>query len=327
MQVKGNPMQFNRDAVIKSLEDNGYAVIPNVLSIQECDTYIKEYKDWAKQVEDTGIPFTSFESLIQGYSIGHFNATWRVRLKAKEVFSQIWKTEKLLSSIDAVALSYPPEEGNKLYAKPNQDWLHIDQGGHRIGLHAFQGAVYLEEACETDHCFRVLAKSHKEHENFMKIFPHVGPETRDIEFYKLDEKEIKWYIEERGCKLTKVPAPKGGIILWDSRTVHDNSRPEFGRPNQDRWRHIVFVCMTPAAWATQGDLAKKHESYKNLLMTSHWPSVGVGLFPCSSSQKTPTITELPEIAKTKEAKMLMGIEPYDFEDGTPNGPRNPEIKL
>ncbi|CAC5393617.1 unnamed protein product [Mytilus coruscus] len=286
MQVKGNPMQFNRDAVINSLEDNGYAVIPNVLSIQECDTYIKEYKDWAKQVEDTGIPFTSFESLIQGYSIG-----------------------------------------NKLYAKPNQDWLHIDQGGHRIGLHAFQGAVYLEEACETDHCFRVLAKSHKEHENFMKIFPHVGPETRDIEFYKLDEKEIKWYIEERGCKLTKVPAPKGGIILWDSRTVHDNSRPEFGRPNQDRWRHIVFVCMTPAAWATQGDLAKKHESYKNLLMTSHWPSVGVGLFPCSPSQKTPTITELPEIAKTKEAKMLMGIEPYDFEDGTPNGPRNPEIKL
>lgn len=320
-------MQFNRDAVIKSLEDNGYAVIPNVLSLQECDTYIKEYKDWAKQVEDTGIPFTSFESLIQGYRIGHFNASWRVRLKAKEVFSKIWKTEKLLSSIDAVALSYPPEEGNKLYAKPNQEWLHIDQGGHRIGLHAFQGAVYLEEACETDHCFRVLAKSHKEHENFMKNFPHVGPETEEIEFYKLDEKEIKWYIEERGCTLTKVPAPKGGMILWDSRTVHDNSKPEFGRPNNDRWRHIVFVCMTPATWATPGDIAKKHESYKKLLMTSHWPSVGVGLFPESPSQTTPSITELPEIAKTKEAKLLMGMESYDFEDGTTNGPPNPEMKL
>jgi hypothetical protein len=39
-----------RATVIQSLEENGYAVIPNVLDTNDCDLYIKEYKDWAKQV-------------------------------------------------------------------------------------------------------------------------------------------------------------------------------------------------------------------------------------------------------------------------------------
>ena len=102
-----------RDAVLSSLQENGYAVIPNVLSIHDCDMYIEEYRDWAKQVEDSGIPFLSFQSLIQGYRIGHFNASWQVRLTVKDVFRQIWNTDKLLTSVDAVALSYPPEQGRK----------------------------------------------------------------------------------------------------------------------------------------------------------------------------------------------------------------------
>ena len=95
----------------KSLEEFGYAVIPNVISLQDCDDYIKEYREWAEQVENTGIPFLSFESLIQGYRIGHFNDSWQVRLKVREIFSKIWSTDKLLTSVDAVALSYPPEQG------------------------------------------------------------------------------------------------------------------------------------------------------------------------------------------------------------------------
>lgn len=317
-------VQFDRATVIQSLEENGYAVIPNVLDISDCDLYIKEYKDWAQQVEDTGISFRSFESLIQGHRIGHFNASWCVRLKVKDVFAQIWQTDKLLSSVDAVALSYPPEQGSKLFAEPNTGWLHIDQGDFRVGCHAYQGAVYLEEATSMDHCLRVLSKSHLYHEELIKQFPDIGQHTRVIEHYRLDDRQRKWYIENNGCKLTKVPVPKGGMVLWDSRTVHDNSRPEFGRPNKDRWRHMVLVCMTPAAWATDEDIAQKRKAYNKLLMTTHWPSRGVSLFP-ERIGKAPTISKLPDIAKTFEVKQLMGIEAYDFEDGEPNGPDEPKI--
>ena len=112
-----------RATVIQSLEENGYAVIPNVLDTNDCDLYIKEYKDWAKQVENSGIPFLSFESLIQGYRTGHCNASWCVRLKVKDVFAQIWQTDKLLSSIDAVALSYPPEQGECYLMKRTQIYV------------------------------------------------------------------------------------------------------------------------------------------------------------------------------------------------------------
>lgn len=320
-------MVFDRDLVIRELEENGYAVIPNVLSTNDCDTYIQEYKDFINQFEDKGTGFFNCESVIQTYRIGHFNATWQVRLKVKDVFANIWQTEKLLTSVDAVAISKPPEEGDNQFATPNQNWFHLDQGGQREGRHAYQGGVYLEGTTDKDHCFRVLTKSHKYHSEFYEEFPEAKKFTRDMEFYKLNKHQQEWYIN-KGCVPTKVPVPKGGIVLWDSRTVHDNARPEFGRPNADRWRFVVFVCMAPAYWANVDDLAKKHNAYKKLLMTTHWPSQGVSTFreyqPTSKKSVIDTVDTLPDIAKSLPAKQLMGIEPYDFDDDNPNGPEKPK---
>lgn len=36
------------------------------------------------------------------------------------------------------------------------------------------------------------------------------------------------------------------------------------------------------------------------------------------------LTELPEIATKKKAKLLMGVEKYDFSDGKSNGPEEPK---
>lgn len=317
-------IQINRDEVMRNLEEFGYAVIPNVLTEEVCDQYIKEYKDWLTQIEESDLPLMSSSSLIQGYRIGHLNASWSVRLKVKDVFEQIWQTDKLLSSVDAVALSRPPEEGCQKFAKPGEYWLHLDQGAHKKGVHAYQSGVYLEESSDTDYCFRVLAKSHKEQDNFSAAFPKYGEVTKDVEYYQLTSKERDWYMQTKGCQLTKVPVPKGGMVLWDSRTVHDNVKPEQGRQHIGRWRHVVFVCMTPAAWATPKDIALKQNAYDNLLLTTHWPSRDVSTFRAYpyESEMSP-LKELPDIAKTKEAKLLMGVEEYDFKDGLSNGPPIP----
>ena len=139
-----------RATVIQSLEENGYAVIPNVLDISDCDLYIKEYKDWAQRVEDTGITISSFESLIQGHRIGHFNASWCVRLKVKDVFAQIWQTDKLLSSVDAMALSYPPEQGQFYLVKRTQIYMFVclmvfNATFNNISLISWRSVLLLEE--------------------------------------------------------------------------------------------------------------------------------------------------------------------------------------
>ena len=212
--------------------------------------------------------------------------------------------------------------GGEDFAMPDEDWFHLDQAEQRQGLHAFQGAVYLEETTETDHCFRVLEKSHIYHTDFFQNFPAAGKSSRKQEFYRLNKTQKSWYYK-MGCKKRKVPCPKGGMVLWDSRTVHDNCKPEYNRPHNDRWRFVVFVSMTPAMWARPEDLAKKYEAYEKLLITTHWASQGITTFK-EKQVKHFTIDTQPEIARTIECRLLFGIEPYDFEDGEPNGPKEPQ---
>ncbi|XP_060073795.1 uncharacterized protein LOC132553556 [Ylistrum balloti] len=313
------------ESTLKDLKENGYTVVPNVLTHEECDKYIAQYKTWLQKFEDTGRECFHRNSVIQSYRTGHFSTTWEVRLKTKPVFEQLWKTEKLLSSADAIAISKPPEAGSKLFAAPDTDWFHLDQAGCRLGLHAFQGGVNLEESTETDHCFRVMAKSHLYHSEFYRAFPKAEVKTKESEFYRLNKAQKDWY-RRKGCQRVKVPVPKGGIVLWDSRTVHDNVKPVFDQPNKDRWRFVVFVSMTPAIWAKPEDIAEKNKAYDNLLTTSHWSSQGVKNFKeynPKPGEHELTVHEQPDIAKTTAAKLLFGREKYDFKDGKPNGPKEP----
>ena len=215
------------------------------------------------------------------------------------------------------------------FREPNQDWLHIDQGAQREGLHAYQGAVYLEEQTTDDYCFRVLAKSHKLHKEFFEKYPAAVTKTQKLEFYKLSATQKKWYKDE-GAELTYVPVPKGGIVIWDSRTVHDNTPPSRDRSDSDRWRFVVFVSMTPAHWASEEDIRFKQDAYRKMLITSHWSSQNLKTFkPFNINMRKRghseiSIQKLPDEARSEDARRLSGVEPYDFDDGLPNGPDKPK---
>ncbi|XP_025080920.1 uncharacterized protein LOC112556286 isoform X2 [Pomacea canaliculata] len=318
--VNSTAVQFNRDAILKELNDKGYCVIPDVLTSDECDVYIGKYRDWLATFGEDEAPFQR-HSIIQSYRVGHLEPTWEVRLKAKSVFQTIWQTDKLLSSVDAVAIAEPPEKESQAFDTPNTNWFHLDQSAIRVGLHGYQGAVYLEETSETDYCFRVLVGSHKQYDSFYDRDEAVARKSIKLDYYKLNNNDVAWY-QQHDCYPSKVPVPKGGMVVWDSRLVHDNCRPEEGRPNKDRWRFVVFVCMTPARWARKKDLQLKREAYKKLLMTSHWPSQGITFFEERPLhiEEGHRIKKLPGVARSHEAKLLAGVEEYDFEDGRPNGP-------
>ena len=218
------------------------------------------------------------------------------------------------------------------YRKDSKDWLHLDQGVRREGLHAYQGAVYLEEQTKEDYCFRVLAKSHLYHAEFFKTFPDGVAKTERQDFYKLSAQEKSFYYN-KGCTLENVPVPKGGIVLWDSRTVHDNTPPMAKRSKPDRWRFVVFVSMTPALWASEKDMEFKKDAYRRMLLTSHWSSQGLATFKEYKVVKynknfvNVSIDFLPDIARTREARLLAGDERYDFQDGHPNGPDAPKWRF
>jgi hypothetical protein len=52
------------------------------------------------------------------------------------------------------------------------------------------------------------------HEEFYDTFPKAVEEAAGEDFYRLSQEHVDWYLAQ-GCKVKKVPVPKGGMVLWD----------------------------------------------------------------------------------------------------------------
>ena len=311
-------------AVLRTLEEDGVAVLPGVLTETECNDHITHIHTWLAQFGEKGFPETR-GSIIHNYKAAHHPVAWSTRLRTTKVFEALWETDKLISSIDGMAIGHPPELGNASVLAGRTHNLHLDQGDKKKGLHAYQGAVYLETADEDDWCFVVMNGSHSRHQDF---FENREPQPAGKgEFLLLSKDDIAWY-ESMGCPVRRVPVPKGGMVLWDSRTVHAGAPPHKHRQHPDRWRYVVFVCMVPAAWASPEDMAKKKEAYETMSCSRHWPAHGFEVF---NEVKTPpeyhAVRELPDVARTEKARLLAGDLQYDFIDGKPNGPPKPEFDV
>ena len=302
----------------EDLDKKGYTVVHEVVSPEECDEVISQYQKWLAQFKRGTWP-SSYNGIINEYNTGHMTPTWEIRLKTKKVFAQLWETEKLLTSFDAIAIGRPPEDGKEAFQKPGKHWLHTDQTASRLGLHAYQGAVYLEEQCEDDWTFHVMKGSHKLLDTFYEKHPAAARESEPLGYYNLLPNELQFYKDTGDFKMIRVPVPKGGMALWDSRLIHANARPLEQRKHPGRWRYTVFVSMTPAIWATAEDIAKHKEAYENAWMTSHWSSTRIMPYVSMGSPNIVYPLEVPEVAKTEVAMKLSGMMPYDFGDGQPNG--------
>ncbi|XP_071110372.1 uncharacterized protein [Haliotis cracherodii] len=300
----------------EELRVKGYTVVEGVLTNEESDKYRGMYSDWLASFNGNW-PHSS-KSLIHEYKVGHMEPTWAVRLKAKKVFEEIWGTEKLLSSMDSIAIGRPPEDGEEDFLSPGEHWLHIDQGPGREGLHAYQGALYLETVDEDDWAFEAIENSHEYHDRYYVECDYAIKKRKENPSWglkRLNDEDVDYFTKERGLKTKRVPCPKGGIILWDSRLVHANSRPIKGRKNPGRWRYVVFVSMTPAKWTAEGSLEIKRKAYKEMRVTGHWSTNGIHIFPQELPPNAPKdpnpLTEHPPSAQTKEAKQLAGVLPYE----------------
>ncbi len=146
----------------------------------------------------------------------------------------------------------------------------------------------------------------------------------DLEYVDLTEEEVEWY-KSKGCQPMRQPMKKGGMILWDSRLAHQGAPPKRGRQHPGRWRFVNFVCMGPAAWATEKDIETKKRAYQKVLNTAHWPSRDVVIVNFAEDAKAENLS-LPDVALTDEARKLAGVLPYDFNDGQSNGPPPPQCR-
>lgn len=311
--------------ILFSLDTYGYAVVPNILTKKECDNNIKLIWKWLENL-GTGIkkddPKTwkglnwpsNIHGIIQHHRIGHTDFAWNVRThpNVHSVFAKIWNTNRLLVSYDAACIMKPPELTG--YWGRDNVWYHTDQSYRDSSKKCIQGLVTLEEMGSEDGTLKILAGSHNYHKEFVDYKKEKDPkwEAKSNNWHKLDKDELEWYKNKEDIDEIRIDAPKGSLVLWDSRTIHQNSPPQKGRKNA-RWRYVIYSCMLPVDGIKSRDMTKKLKAVKELRMTTHWP-YPVYLFPekpRTYGKELPsmnTVNKLPEL--TPLGKKLAGIDPY-----------------
>ncbi|MCH9716677.1 MAG: hypothetical protein K0U52_06275, partial [Gammaproteobacteria bacterium] len=219
------------EAANQQLIEQGWTVIPNILSPRECEQGIDGIWEWLAFINpniqrhdpeswsNRNWPVTMHQ-IIQHYGVGQQEFVWNIRThpKVKQVFSYLWDTNNLITSFDGINVTRPPETGYIQFHNDQRSWLHLDQGPktskrsqtkrHRRKKDptcaCIQGFVSLEDAAEDDAVLQLYQGSHHLHEAF---FDHLHASNRPAsDWYKLTADDRQWYLD-RGCQHLRIAVP------------------------------------------------------------------------------------------------------------------------
>lgn len=278
-------------AAAEHLKVHGWAVVPGVVDAATCDRARAEMWDWVERTTQHRVkrsaPATcsaknwvpNSHYIVQQYAIGHSPAAWIARRDkgVQRVFAELWGTDKLTVSFDGANLRPAPENVPGQAWPKAHTWLHKDQSVYRDGLECIQGFVTYEDVDgDEDATLMVIPGSHLTHAELTQKH-RIRPAHRATfkpdngDWFKFTPAQLaKIYGEDWKAKTHRVSAPKGSVVLWDSRATHQGCEPVEGRAHA-RDRALAYVCFGPEALMTENERKKKRDAATNNRTTSHWP--------------------------------------------------------
>lgn len=294
---------------LKDLEELGYCVVPQVLSSAEAEVLYERVwhefieKAWPNcRMEDRSnweeaFPMHNKMGIFAGPA-GQTQVMWDLRQDPRivEVFAKVWNTSDLIVSMDGMSLMCPPEIREGYY----EPWPHVDQGilrrqdgvAHsnnppvdfvsesslKTQPFTIQGQFLFEDSFEGDGGFYCIPKSHLRFTEFASQLEAINA----LEISREEKREArKEYLQnffgqsadESGnpyC-MKHITAPRGSLILWDSRTLHWNQHASKDRDNP-KVRMVGYLCYVPKARLTSEDKALREEVFEMGVSTGHNPS-------------------------------------------------------
>lgn len=247
------------------LEEQGYCVIPHVLSPSEAEVLYERVwhefieKAWPNCKMDDRRNWKETFPIHNPFAIfcgpaGQIQPMWDVRQDPRivDIFAEIWNTHELIVSMDGLSLMCPVEirEG---YTKP---FPHVDQGilfdyasesPLKTAPYTIQGQFLFEDSFEGDGGFYCIPKSH-------------------LRFGKFTPKELF-----AACPSVHVIAPRGSLILWDSRTVHWNQHASKDSLSSNV-RMVGYLCYVPKSRLTEEGRKIRQKAFEKGVSTTHDPA-------------------------------------------------------
>lgn len=259
---------------ISDLDEKGYAVVPGVLTDAECDSVLEKMKSFiaglGRNIEERN-DLSNIHGIYQHYGVGQSAAVWEVRTNpaVARPFEEIYGTNDLLVSFDGFCLMLPTRRFQK-----GKYWLHMDQSAKATGRQCIQGYVNLfDSSTDRTGSLLVLPGSHLKFADFFSQFPEMREKAK-TDWCKLETDEQREFF---GVEPTRVHGPRGSMVLWDSRTVHQNIGPAVGA-SEALPRCVVYTCFQPRSWCSEKNLSKKKDAFSEFRMTTHWPASKIKLF-------------------------------------------------
>ncbi|AYV83845.1 MAG: 2OG-FeII oxygenase [Hyperionvirus sp.] len=313
------------------LKKFGYCVVENVFSKELCGKTIDAMWRWLEGL-GTGIkkadplswddgrwPVHIRAGMIQ-HTLGQEEFMWEIREHENvvEVFRQIHGTKKLLSSFDGASINRPIASGFTMESA--ESWLHTDQNVvsdmsleqvYGSEKYSIQGVANFADVGDEDGSLFVGESSHLLH---TKLFAWNGSEPKN-NWYLLHKADVDWLLENK-IRFVKVNAPAGSLLLFDSRCFHSGCT-SMGKDN-DRFRYVIYVSLSPASRATEKDIMLKTKAIQAGGTTSHWSSANIKIFPHPRRSKDKDIKYLTRYknipdyhAWSVHRKKLAGLIPYE----------------
>lgn len=248
-------LSIDFESVLKSLDDDGYAIVPNIISPDEIVYCKGEYDIWKARIPN----YDEFHDKCDPHGIhkyfgaGHTKFAWFIRTKpnVQNVFKRIWNTDELIVSYDGSCYI------GKDLAKKDKCWTHMDQCPTSFERECIQGFVALTS--NEERSLVVYKGSHKLYREHFE-----GKANTGGNFLKLDPD----YLETIKDKKTVLKVPEGALVLWDSRVYHQN---QYGKPLSEE-RLVQYVSFLPKSHPKNTPaIQKKRLKYLNeRRTTSHW---------------------------------------------------------
>jgi ectoine hydroxylase-related dioxygenase (phytanoyl-CoA dioxygenase family) len=245
---------MNIEQIKAELHQNGYAIVPNVLTPEEIETAKSMFHSWRQQSVPNFIPS---HGIYKYHEVGHQQHSWYIRTNpnVQSVFKAIWNTDELITSFDGSCYISPHCN------RKDNHWIHTDQAPDSKGLKCIQGFVSLTD--NKERTFVVYEKSHNYHPTYFK--------EKSIQSKK------NWHIIDsqtiQNMKDTKrvLHVPAGSLVLWDSRSFHAN---QYGSSESKEERIVQYICFFPKTHPSNTNtMQKKRQKYfMEKRTTSHWPA-------------------------------------------------------
>lgn len=250
-------MEFNIKEIKRDLDNNGWCIIPNVLKNEEVQEAKKLFYAWQKTIPDHYIMHNTIDphGIYKHHEVGHQEHAWYIRTnpKVQEIYKKLWDTEDLVVSFDGTCYIH------KTCEKKDTIWTHTDQTPTLNKLACYQGFVSLTD--NKERTLVVYDKTHLIHHKYFKIKNNTSAEN----WQRIDKKDV----EEAHILKRILHVPAGALVLWDSRTFHQN---QYGEPHSEE-RIVQYVCFKPkhdpANTPTMTEKRKRY--FDERRTTSHWP--------------------------------------------------------